>query len=151
MIKTKVETIQKYKVFLDDVVNTSDLDFLIKGEELYRLQRKHKINNSTASIVIKLNYVSLKKRLHKGYNRVNFYEVNLRKPEPRHAKKILDYINTRRLVNKNEEVVEQKCDTSKAFVKEFKKAVKAKQPIEEKQPSAKKEVSIMWGLFKIKY
>lgn len=153
-IKAKVSTIAKYTEFLKAIVKIADANYMVTGEELYNLQRQHRINSTTVSIVVKLGFVTYHSaKQNVGKKRYNFYKVHLIKPEPKHAKQLLDYINKKRVEYRSPEpLITKPCDTSIKFQKEFKKPVKAKKPtIEQNTAVAKKEFSLLWGLLKIKY
>jgi len=128
------ELIKKYQDAAQEYV---DLIKKSKGKLLAKdvkaLQRKHGVSSTTSTDILRVNIV---KRVGRG-----LYQVNVDKIEP---------IHSRRIIESRRKYIAQL--SKKRFPKKFKEDYKpfADTPLIE-VPKKERSISVLWGLFKIKY
>lgn len=136
-MKARQATIEKYYNFLKVLVKLQNETSVLK--DLPGLIKQYKLNTYTSSTLIHLGYVQ------NGNNRT--FKVVLMKPEPRHAKAILDFMNTNRQKNRLSKKVEMKTSKPNKVSKTVKPKVKTVKSV----VSERKEFSLLWGLIKVKF
>jgi hypothetical protein len=126
-------TIAKYHNFLKDLVDKADNNMIIHDFHLHI--SKHQLNNAVSGELQRLGYMI------KVLGSPGSYEIKLVKPEPKHARILLENLNFIRAKSK----LEKSKSPEKNVVKT--KRVK-KQQISE---NSKKEFTMLWGLISLKW
>lgn len=125
-MKSRQITIDKYFKFLKYIADLQKT----KGDlvDVGKLIKEYKLNSCVFAHIVKLGYAKIVSN--------KTYKILLIKPEPIHAKKLLDSINDDR--SKSDSVIQNsKKRTTKS------KNLKPK--------TSNKEFSILWGLVRIKF
>lgn len=125
-------TIAKYHNFLKDIVDKADGNMII--HDFYSHVSNHKLNNAVGGELQRLGYIV------KVSGLSGSYRVQLIKPEPKHARTILEKLNVAR--NNSEK------DKTSKVTKPVKKVKAKKEQIAE---HPKKEFSILWGMIFLRW
>lgn len=130
-------TIAKYHNFLKDIVDKADGNMII--HDFYSHVSNHKLNNAVGGELQRLGYIV------KVSGLSGAYEVKLVKPEPKHARTILEKLN----VARNNTEKEKTEKVTKPVKKVTAKKVRVKK--DQIHEYSKKEFSILWGLIFLKW
>jgi hypothetical protein len=128
------ELIKKYQDAIQEFVDlVKKGKGKVKSKDIKALIKRHGVSSTTSTDIVRVNIVS---RLSRGV-----YKVNVDKVEPIHSRKVIesrrDYISGLRWKGK-----------FKKLDKDYEKFKDT--PMLEK-PKNERSISILWGLFKIKY
>jgi DNA-binding transcriptional regulator WhiA len=129
-MKVRQQTVDKYYAFLKElaVIHESKGDIV----NLSSIITEKKLNNYVSATMVKLGYI---KRTSKST-----YKLLLVKPQPKHARELLDYMNSVRNNVKPIKVIPK--ETSKKVINKVSKT---------EIKTSNKEFSLLWGLIKVKF
>lgn len=128
------EIIKKYQDAIQEYVDlVKKSKGKLKSKDVRALILKHGVSSTTSTDIVRVNIVS---RIGRG-----LYRINVDKIEPIHSRKVIesrrDYVNNLRLKDR------------------FKNLKKNYKPFEDtpllEEVNKERSISILWGLFKIKY